>query len=450
MGHHGRYCPRRPGRLFRRPIAAAVLLVAAGLSWQLFLPDADASDRRSTGRIAAAELTVVRHGSMTTSRAVHQATRLPNGELLVTGGCSSDGCTAPQRGVEVYDPALRTFRSSAPLLVERVGHAAVALADGRVLAVGGWTDRGTTASAELRDPDTGEWSMAGNMAHARGGPTLSLLPDGLVLVAGGNREMTPIAEAELFDPRTATFAAVAAMATPRAEHAAVSLRDGRVLVTGGHAVRRGRALRSAEIYDPATGAFMPTGDMRAPRTKHAAVLLADGRVLIIGGSDHGQDRDGMHRSTEIFDPATGRFEAGPDMHHARHKVRDAVVALGDGTVVVAGYAPEAELYDPRSGTFGLLPGRFDGASAFATASLLDGGDILVLGGYDDRIRPSHSAWLLNRRRSAHLVTEPPVPAASDHHRATEPVSCSAVAPRTISRTSSPACSRWLLSPAPGA
>jgi hypothetical protein len=176
------------------------------------------------------------------------------------------------------------------------------------------------------------------MAHPRGGPTLSPLPNGLMLVAGGNREMTPIAAAEIFDPLTENFASVAAMTSPRAEHAVVSLRDGRVLVTGGHAVRRGRALRSAEIYDPATGTFSPTGDMRAARTKHAAVLLADGRVLIIGGSDDGQDREGMHRSTEIFDPATGRFEAGPDMHHARHKVRDAVVALRDGTVVGRGPA----------------------------------------------------------------------------------------------------------------
>jgi hypothetical protein len=385
---------RRTSR-FRLSSATAVLFVAAGVSWHFYLPAADAAASSTSGRPAATDLVVVPHGSMTASRAVHQATPLLNGELLVTGGCSAQGCTTPQRGAEVYDPVLRTLRASAPLLVERVGHAAVALADGRVLVVGGWTiDRGTTATAEVRDPETGEWTMVGNMAHARGGPILSLLPDGLVLVTGGNREMTPIAEVEVFDPLTATFAAVAAMATPRAEHAAVSLQDGRVLVTGGHAVRRGRALRSAEIYDPATGTFMPTGDMRAPRTKHAAVLLADGRVLIVGGSDHGQDRVGMHRSTEIFDPATGRFEAGPDMHYARHKVRDAVVALPDGTVVVAGYAPEAELYDPRSGTFGLLPGRFDGAPAFATASLLESGDILVLGGYDDRIRPLRSAWLV--------------------------------------------------------
>jgi hypothetical protein len=400
---HARKYGRRPGRV-RTSIAAAVLLGVAGLSWHHFLTVADASASSTSRRPAATDLAVVAHGSMTASRAVHQATPLLNGGLLVTGGCGAEGCAAPQRGVEVYEPALRTFRSTVPLLIERVGHAAVTLADGRVLVVGGWTDGGTTASAEVRDPDTGEWSMAGSMAHARGGPTLSPLPGGLVLVVGGNREMTPIAEAEIFDPRTTTFASAGAMATPRAEHAAVTLPDGRVLVTGGHAVRRGTALRSAEIYDPATAAFTPTGDMRAPRTKHAAVLLADGRVLIIGGSDHGQDRDGMHRSTEIFDPATGRFVAGPDMHHARHKVRDAVVALPDGTVVVAGYAPEAEVYDPRSGTFGLLPGRFDSAPAFATASLLEGGDILVLGGYDDSIRPLRCVWLVTadpgRRRDA--------------------------------------------------
>ncbi len=35
-----------------------------------------------------------------------------------------------------------------------------------------------------------------------------------------------------------------------------------------------------------------------------------------------------------------------------------------------------------------------GPQEFATASLLDNGEILVLGGYDEQIRTSASAWLV--------------------------------------------------------
>jgi hypothetical protein len=36
----------------------------------------------------------------------------------------------------------------------------------------------------------------------------------------------------------------------------------------------------------------------------------------------------------------------------------------------------------------------DGSMAFATASLLRSGDVLILGGYDDRIRPAAATRLL--------------------------------------------------------
>jgi hypothetical protein len=133
---------------------------AVVVSGHVFLPDADASKPSTSRRSAAADLAVVQHGSMTASRAVHQATPLPNGELLVTGGCSAQGCTAPQAGVEVYDPAVRMFRSSAPLLVERVGHAAAVLADGRVLAVGGGRRTGARQPAPrsvIRTQVNGAW-----------------------------------------------------------------------------------------------------------------------------------------------------------------------------------------------------------------------------------------------------------------------------------------------------
>ncbi len=186
------------------------------------------------------------------------------------------------------------------------------------------------------------------------------------------------------------------MRTPRGSHVAITLDDGRVLVAGGHRAR-GEILRSAEVFDPATGEFRPTGDMAAPRHKHAAAPLADGRVLIIGGSD-ARDYRGRYMSTEIYDPETGEFAPGPDMRWRRHKIRDAVAVLPSGAVLVAGGAARAELLDPADGVFVPVDGELSGPQMFATATLLPTGDVLVLGGYDDRIRSSDSAWLVGRTR----------------------------------------------------
>lgn len=177
---------------------------------------------------------------------------------------------------------------------------------------------------------------------------------------------------------------------------ATALADGRVLVTGGQNPQ-GEILRSAEIFDPITGEFQPTGDMAVARVKHAAALMGDGRVLIIGGSDIRGYR-ARFTSTEIYDPATGAFSSGPDMRWGRHKLRDAVVVLPSGAVLVAGGAAHPEIFDPADQIFVPAEGELSGPQMFATSTLLPTGHVLVLGGYDDRSRSSASAWLV---RDAH-------------------------------------------------
>ncbi len=81
----------------------------------------------------------------------------------------------------------------------------VLLADGRVLATGGWTGAGVTtlATAEVYTPDAGTWTNAASMGTPRFGHGAVLLPSGKVLVAGGvdqTTTATTLRSAELFDP----------------------------------------------------------------------------------------------------------------------------------------------------------------------------------------------------------------------------------------------------------
>ncbi|MDQ3618316.1 MAG: hypothetical protein M3374_06355 [Pseudomonadota bacterium] len=334
---------------------------------------------------------VVRIDEMAVSRAAHQATRLPSGKVLVTGGCAGQ-CDVSLDEVEVFDPASGGFQSLPPMAEPRNSHAAVALEDGRVLVAGGWSGREVTASVELFDEASGRFNSIAGMTQARAVPKAVRLVDGRVLVTGGQTaDMVPLDSAEIIDPATGRSMAIASMGSPRLAHAAVALGDGRVLITGGIRSRRGEVLRSAEIFDPATGRFEPTGDMAFPRQKHAAVRLGDGRVMILGGTDSGP-RSGRYRSTELYDPATGRFSTGPDMLSQRYKLPDGALLLPSGDVLVVAGAPQVERFDSGTGRFVALTGELDGPHEFATATLLDNGEVLVLGGYDEQIETSSSAW----------------------------------------------------------
>lgn len=127
-------------------------------------------------------------GNMTTERTVHTATLLPGGDVLVVGG----GRGAVGRSAERFNPASGTWTPVGNLTAARRWHRAVLLpASGKVLVAGSYSPNDfppgerNTASCELFDPATNTWSPAANMTQRRSDFTLTLLADGRVLAAGG-------------------------------------------------------------------------------------------------------------------------------------------------------------------------------------------------------------------------------------------------------------------------
>src|SRR5262249_45143286 len=152
-----------------------------------------------------------------------------------------------------------------------------------------WKDSGgTPAAAELYDPATNAFTPAGAMVANRREPLATRLPSGLVLIIGSPSVYT----AELYDPATNTFHATAgAPVEGRAEATMTLLDDGRVLVTGGVGFGSSSsdpvapATASSELYNPATDSFSAGPEMTTTRRSHVAVLGPDGRVAIAGGTD---------------------------------------------------------------------------------------------------------------------------------------------------------------------
>jgi Kelch motif len=209
-----------------------------------------------------------------------------------------------------------------------------------------------------------------------------------VLVAGGGTagDSQRTNSAELYDPVQGRFMPTGSTQTPRSYGTAVRLKDGRVLLAGGMShgdFPNPEIEASAEIYNPTTGRFTAAGSMSASRWKQGMALLRDGKVLVVGGQTGGSN-DNRLSSTEVYDPGTGRFTRGPEMHLKRFKLHDGVVSLRDGRILVAGGADQMELYDPAAGSFSTVGGVALDGFFFATATLLGDGKVLVVNGYGHR------------------------------------------------------------------
>ena len=147
------------------------------------------------------------------------------------------------------------------------------------------------------------------------------------------------------------------MTHPRWQHTATLLNTGKVLLTGG---LDGSYFpqASAELYDPATERFSSTGSMHDARVNHTATLLQNGKVLITGGSRNLNSGADTLTSAELFDPATGTFTSLANSLHTARQGHTATL-LNDGRVlIVGGRAPNGvevgstEFFDGQSFTPG--------------------------------------------------------------------------------------------------
>jgi hypothetical protein len=321
-------------------------------------------------------------GNLTTARADHTATLLPNGKVLAVGG--SNATSSALAGAELYDPASGNWISTGSLAAGRSGHTETLLRSGKVLVAGGFDGKSSVASAELYDPVSGSWTITGTLATTRYSHTATLLPNSKVLVAGGLNEDEFLTSAELYDPASGTWTATGRLARGRSSHTATLLPNGKVLVAGGFSDGL-LQVASAELWDPATGTWTSTGSLPEARVNHTATLLPNGKVLVAGGRGNGSFLTSL-AGAELYDPASGTWTATGNLGvgrggHTATLLPDGRVLVAGGISSSSGILASAELYDPATGIW-TATGSLVGARTRGTATLLSNGQVLVAGGND--------------------------------------------------------------------
>ncbi|MEQ8765611.1 MAG: hypothetical protein RL885_16925 [Planctomycetota bacterium] len=226
---------------------------------------------------------------------------------------------------------------------------------------------------------------------------LSIAANGATTTLADGRELilsalSPVVQ--IFDPKLEEWTSFPLLCPVPLLASVTPLPDGRILVAGGLGLD-GQPIDQATVIDPSVPSC--TGfQMSIARAGHAAAMTGNGEVLLTGGfevidtSGILQLFGGLRASSELFDPSTGTFRSGTSM--LEPKALHTATTNGSGDVVVAGgltllpiinipfVSNTAYLWDTSSDAFAILPQLFTTGRMLHSATRLDNGRVLLVGG----------------------------------------------------------------------
>lgn len=338
-------------------------------------------------------------GNMNLARAIHTATLLNDGRVLVTGGWYTSGGIT--NTAEIYSPTTGTWRYTLfPMNEARTEHTATLLQNGKVLIAGGGSLCCSLKTAEIFDPATETFTLTGSMTNERHGFEAVRLNDGRVLVVSGASTVTFLATPtnEVYNSVTGSWSAAPSLAAGATFHTATLLPSGQVLIAGGFDGYTYTAYNFVYLYTPATNSLVAMSPLLMGRLDHGAALLSSGKVLIAAGADASHS---PISSTEVYDPTTpnGQSVAGSSLNQNRRYFTTTL--LGNGNVLaiggcqqgcaVTGWLDTAELRDAGTGNWALA-GSMSTPRGYHTATLLPNGKVLVAGGANAGLLMSAELW----------------------------------------------------------
>ncbi|GJM25757.1 MAG: hypothetical protein DHS20C16_21720 [Phycisphaerae bacterium] len=251
--------------------------------------------------------------ALTDPRSSHTQTTLHDGRVLIAGGHINAMGTSPGvafDGVEIFDPWTGTVSVAPSMAAVRAMHTATLLPDGRVVVAG-------ASSWQIFDPADDTWSSNFAMHASRTAHAAVLLTDhdgvagdDRVLLVGGNGSAPD--SMELLDPLLETSTPMTSLLSVGVDDlAAIALADGRVFVVGGQNASTGNTVANTYLFDPVADNIVAGPDVpnRAGGiADHQIVRFAD-QVAIFGGEQQQGGVDTVLNYAAIFDASTDQWLA---------------------------------------------------------------------------------------------------------------------------------------------
>jgi hypothetical protein len=234
---------------------------------------------------------------------------------------------------ELFDPETGTWSQTGAMRFARSGCLAVTLGDGRVLVVGSAGTQGAvkvdgraSASAEIYDPATGRFSLAGSLPSVDAGKYPRLHEE------EGSAQVGSVGSLSEIDDGGAVLIA----RTSWWKHYGDMTRSFRFDAAARTWAEIGKTFGILGYSDPAASSSFLTKGVRNLAGAQVA-RLPDGQVLVAGGrSAISSTSQTSHLVSSVlsFDPESGRWSDLVSMPSVREG--GAVVRMADGTVVIAG------------------------------------------------------------------------------------------------------------------
>jgi N-acetylneuraminic acid mutarotase len=255
--------------------------------------------------------------------------------------------------VEAYDPAEDTW-TTMPALPDGRSDLGVAVADARLVVVGGKAAGQVLKSVTALDLTTATWVDLPDMGVARHALAVAAVGKTVYAIGGStgvaDDQVTSSAEALKLAPRrpqpAPDWRSLPDAPTARLMTASTVL-DGQIWIAGGM-LGHAETLDTVESYDPKTGAWDTKPPLPIP-LHHATAATYRGEIVVIGGaSDNLADA-----SNKVFAFRDGKWTELPNLQHARAAAAAAVV--NDKLVVVGGQndkqlVAQTEVFDGTSWT----------------------------------------------------------------------------------------------------
>jgi len=290
---------------------------------------------------------------------------MADGRLLAVGGYGQSSSAFGIANAEIFDPSSNTWTAVPPMAFRRWYPTATTLSDGRILVTAGWqtTSHTNAGIPEIYDPVANTWTQLTNANNPfETYPFMFLLSDGRLIHSGGTEVAT---NTDVLDINAQTWTVLDSRIIDGGS--ATMYSPGKILKAGSAADSQstGPSSNTTFLLDTAQSspAWQQVPSMAYPRSFLNLTTLPDGTVLATGGETdkNGGNINNAVYAAELWSPQTQTWTTMASMHTPR-EYHSTALLLADGRVLQSGMGADfGNVPDEMSAEFYSPPYLFKGA-----------------------------------------------------------------------------------------